>query len=519
MRDGKRRCPFYFSAANCHIKIFRVLIVLGVLAIVPGIFAAQSQWVHFGSRDRLEYKSLPSGDRIMDFSYAGYGGGGVPIPGVAVAGTVAPSGGVDTANIQNAIDEVSRMPLTNGFRGAVLLKPGIFYCTEPLSIKSSGVVLRGYGPGPAGTTVKLTGSPHLFLSIEGEPPDESEKQIAITDKYVPSGTTSFSVADAAGLGAGDTIFIHRPATPAWVQFMGMNNLTRNGRDEHWVSGGTVTRRTIKAISGNTLTLDVPLTDSFDSQYLNPPGAWVEKADVSGWIRQVGLENLRIVSPPQHIPITARSFRAIDLNNVSDAWVRNVAVDDTINSIHTSANTLRITIEDFSIRHSVATVGAALPADFGVDGTQTLLERCTSVGNHLFYFVTFTGATGPNVLLDCDFRGNGSISPHERWATGLLFDNCRVNDGGINLMNRGEMGSGHGWTSGWSVAWNCVAKSFIIQQPPGTVNWAIGCTGKQDLAPMPFGKGPMLPQGIIDSNDRPVEPKSLYLEQLRERLDK
>jgi hypothetical protein len=301
--------------------------------------------------------------------------------------------------------------------------------------------------------------------------------------------------------------------------MGMNNLTRNGRDEHWVSGGTVTRRTIKAVSGNTITLDVPLTDTLDSQYLNPPGAWVEKADISGWIHQVGVENLRIVSPPQPIPITARSFRAIDINNASDAWARNVAADDTINSIHTSANTSRITIEDFSIRHSVATVGAALPADFGVDGTQTLLDRCTSIGNHLFYFVTFSGATGPNVLLDCDFRGNGSISPHERWATGLLFDNCRVNDGGINLMNRGEMGSGHGWTSGWSVVWNCVAKSFIIQRPPGTVNWAIGCIGKQDLAPMPFGKGPMLPQGIIDSNERPVEPKSLYLEQLRERLNK
>ncbi|HUE36580.1 MAG TPA: hypothetical protein VMO20_04265, partial [Candidatus Acidoferrum sp.] len=125
--------------------------------------------------------------------------------------------------------------------------------------------------------------------------------------------------------------------------------------------------------------------------------------------------------------------------------------------------------------------------------------------------------GPDVLLNCDFRGNGAISPHERWATGLLFDNCRVNDGGIDLMNRGEMGSGHGWTSGWSVAWNCTAKNYIIQQPPGTMNWAIGCAGKQDLAPMPFGKGPMLPQGMIESNDKPVEPASLYLEQLSERL--
>jgi hypothetical protein len=28
---------------------------------------------------------------------------------------------------------------------------------------------------------------------------------------------------------------------------------------------------------------------------------------------------------------------------------------------------------------------------------------------------------------------------------------------------------------------------------------------------------MLPQGYIDSNDKPVTPASLYLEQLRERL--
>ena len=61
------------------------------------------------------------------------------------------------------------------------------------------------------------------------------------------------------------------------------------------------------------------------------------------------------------------------------------------------------------------------------------------------------------------------------------------------------------------------EKYIIQQPPGTANWAIGCTGQQDLAPMPFGKGPMLPQGIIESSDQPVEPASLYLEQLSERL--
>jgi hypothetical protein len=68
-----------------------------------------------------------------------------------------------------------------------------------------------------------------------------------------------------------------------------------------------------------------------------------------------------------------------------------------------------------------------------------------------------------------------------------------------------------------VAWNCTARTFVIQNPPGCLNWAIGCRGEQALAPMPFGKGPDLPRGIIDSPDVAVTPASLYLAQLRERL--
>ena len=89
------------------------------------------------------------------------------------------------------------------------------------------------------------------------------------------------------------------------------------------------------------------------------------------------------------------------------------------------------------------------------------------------------------------------------------------------MNRGEMGSGHGWTMGWAVAWNNLARSYVMQTPPGSANWGIGNRGEEKLAKMPtFDPGPelpLLPQGILDSQDAPVMPASLYLEQLRERL--
>ena len=85
------------------------------------------------------------------------------------------------------------------------------------------------------------------------------------------------------------------------------------------------------------------------------------------------------------------------------------------------------------------------------------------------------------------------------------------------MNRGQMGSGHGWTIGWAVAWNCTAKEFVIQRPPGSMNWGVGCTGKLTGMAMPFGKAPILASGIWVSQNEPVDPSSLYLAQLRERL--
>jgi hypothetical protein len=128
-----------------------------------------------------------------------------------------------------------------------------------------------------------------------------------------------------------------------------------------------------------------------------------------------------------------------------------------------------------------------------------------------------------VVLDCTFRGDGHIQPHQRWATGFLVDNAHVPDGGIDLMNRGEMGSGHGWTMGWGVVWNSSAATLVIQNPPGAANWSIGTTGEELTAPMKiFGvrrgeEGPDLPQGFIESPSHPVAPESLYREQLKERL--
>ena len=68
----------------------------------------------------------------------------------------------------------------------------------------------------------------------------------------------------------------------------------------------------------------------------------------------------------------------------------------------------------------------------------------------------------------------------------------------------------------SVLWNDEAKVFLVQNPPGDMNWAIGDKGLQAAAAMPGSIDEVpLPRGMIASVGKRVEPNCLYLEQLRE----
>jgi hypothetical protein len=122
--------------------------------------------VYPGADGRLVYAADEQGNTIQDFSHAGYGGGGAPIPTVPIRETVWPVPGDNTANVQAAIDKVSAVPLDkNGFRGAVLMKMGYYRMATPLRIQASGVVLRGEGMGDTGTILIGTGNPRA-----GAPP-------------------------------------------------------------------------------------------------------------------------------------------------------------------------------------------------------------------------------------------------------------------------------------------------------------------------------------------------------------
>jgi hypothetical protein len=478
-------------------------------------YAQKSEWVYTGTDGKLVYKTLPAGDKIMDFSNAGYMGGGVAIPDVAVKITLSPVDGDNAEAIQNAIDQVAKMPLVNGFRGTVLLDAGKYDCSKTLNINTSGVALRGSGSGEKGTIINMTGDPHVCVAVRVRASvTPAGPKTTLADAYVPSAAKTFNVASTAGFAPGDIIQIIRTVTPQWLAFMGMDNLVRDGKKETWVNGDIITERVIERVSGNSITVTVPLGDSYDAKYT--AAVAVQKVSIAGEQSQIGIENFRIVSVAQSVTIAQGHNSGINMGGITDGWIRNMELFNTVNSVSITGK--RITVDNLSIMHDVPTLGSAKPADLNGSGSQVLFNKCTITGDNVFYLATGPKVSGPIVLLNCIFKGGGWIQPHQRWATGLLVDNCQVPGGGIEFMNRGEMGSGHGWAIGWAVAWNCTAKSFLNQQPPGSQNWIIGCKGDIEHKGMPFEKSnPILPDGITDSHDKTVTPQSLYLTQLNERL--
>jgi len=127
--------------------------------------------VHPDERGKLVYTADEQGNTIPDFSHAGYGGGGAPIPTATVKETVWPVEGDNTANLQAAIDRVSALPPdADGFRGAVLIKMGYYKMATPVTIRASGVVLRGEGMEDTGTVLIGTGNPRAGAGGPGGPP-------------------------------------------------------------------------------------------------------------------------------------------------------------------------------------------------------------------------------------------------------------------------------------------------------------------------------------------------------------
>ena len=467
-----------------------------------------SGWCILPVRAQLAPDSL--GNRIPDFSFCGYRASEVPIPVADVKAVVSPQSGDATGMIQEAIDHVSLLPADeNGFRGAVLLQAGDYKVSGSLRMTASGIVLRGSGAGEGGTRLIAAGNDRRTLIRIGGTGNRqtSRDTLIVADAYVPVGAVELNVAGKQHLKAGDKIIIARPSTREWIQALGTGHFGGGINALGWKPGehDIYWDRTVVSVSGNRIVFDAPITTALDKRF---GGGYLLAYSWEGRIADVGVENMQCVSEYdiRNLKDEAHSWMAIVMENISDAWVKNVIFKHFAGSAVCVLETAkRITVENCKYLEPVSEIGGQRRNAFWVMGQQCLFQRLYSEYAHHDFSLGFC-APGPNAFVQCygflPYSFSGSTGS---WASGALFDIVDIEGNALRFADLGPDKQGVGWNAANSVFWQCAPSRMECFAPPTAMNWAFGSWAE------------FSGNGYWENSNNHIQPRSLFYSQLQKRL--
>ena len=485
----------------------------------------------------LIYTTDTLGNRVPDYSIAGYQNGEIPIPDASVVATLSPLGGRldDLPQIQAAIDSIEQaIPVgSDGLRDAILLTSGVYRITNSINLQASGIVLRGEGDCKDGTVIIHDKQPDLSgisIKINGGNGRVSGPKVAILNGFLPVGEQKLLVADASGFAPGDRVSVRASQTQKWIDSLGMTAWWNPSSYSHqWI-------RKVLSVSGDTLVLDAGVNSQVDQANGYATSATIEKITADNRARHMGVEDLVLMSTYDRSIKDSNGYyidedhvaTAIQFIGGADYWVRGVTGYFYKTSlIRADKYTYRITVEDCAMIDGVSLDNVNNHAggrdySFNMGGTTLLCQRNYSRnGRHSFVMASGDG----NVVLDSYAdKEHLSTEPHQNYTTGALFDNVRTD--GIFKLNRVD--GSHGQRAANCALWNVTSYNqrywegdIQLDAAPNNLanNWAIGIinngTGNGIQTP-----GPESVTGdpaFVESVGQHVTPRSLYFAQLQDRL--
>jgi hypothetical protein len=338
----------------------------------------------------------------------------------------------------------------------------------------------------------------MTITYDNQPKPEMISS-RILDSEVPVGSSSFSLEDAGIFAPGDSILVLRTPNQQWIDDIGMDEVG-------WQPDDYILEfeRVITGIEGNLIHVDVPMVHSISAKY---GGGAVLRRHSDGRITNCGIEDLLLTSVFVDEEDEDHAWTAVHLEETENCWVRNVTAMYFGYGCVRLDKAYKTTVENCAMLDPMAqTIGDRKYSFDITEGAFNLIQRCyTRGGRH--DLVTDAKVTGPNVFLDClSDETHDDIGPHHRYATGLLFDNIKGGD--MRVQNIGDISIGHGWSGAQVMFWNLEAPNHEIkvESPVGAMNWGIGCYGEQ-----------MYGDGYWELWGTRVQPRSLYIQQLKDRL--
>jgi hypothetical protein len=243
------------------------------------------------------------------------------------------------------------------------------------------------------------------------------------------------------------------------------------------------------------------------------GGFVMKCSMNR-LNHIGIENIQFKSEYKSDTDEAHSWNAIWFYNVEHSWVRKVTSRYFAYSCVTVGRSAKhISVLDSKCLSPKSLITGSRRYSFNLEGQLSLFKNCqTSEGRH--DFVTSSRVCGPNVFTQCTaVKPYADAGPHHRWAMGTLFDEI-VTDGEINVQDRDNSGSGHGWSGVNQVFWNCRGAASICQSPWASgKNYNIGFQGAKKPGQWQTNR----PDGVWEGhNVKGLFPSSLYEAQIADR---
>jgi hypothetical protein len=446
----------------------------------------------------------------MDYSYCGYHRSEIPIPSAKVAVCVEPVAGDNSSLIQGAIDYLSmqKADKQTGLRGAILLAEGTYELSEPLRIRTSGIILRGSGRDK--TILRKKGYDRgALLYIEGT------HDILVKDTFTVSDTKAGSISVTvqgafAALKQGQRLAVCRPSTQEWIDALGCSSFGGGKRMGYWAwhPGDIDLRwnRRISAINGTEITLDAPITCNIDARW---GGAKAIVYEHRGLIQECGVENLTLESDYNHALAMDEDhcWDGVYVADAEDCWVRMVNFRHFAGSAVVIQKTAQqITVEDCQSLQPVSEIGGFRRRTFLTLGEMVLFQRCYSEHGINDFAVGHT-APGPNAFVQCEsFESFGPSGAISSWAPGILFDIVNIDGNDIVFKNWELEKFGAGWSTANSTMWQSTASGLFCYSPDSlNRNISHGCWGQ------------IQGNGDYSEMNEHVRPYSLFASQLEKRL--
>jgi rhamnogalacturonyl hydrolase YesR len=448
------------------------------LLALPAIAPAQSPSDLWG----LCGEKWSNTSRLPDFSHAGYHQGEAALPEVAQTANVKDFGAVgdgtadDTHAFQAAIDATAS--------GAIYIPAGRYKITDFVNIQKSNIVLRGAGPGrttlwfprsltgvfprpgsnSSGTPTSEYSFGYGFLTIKG---GFRQANLASISAAAARGDTWLTLASAAALHPGDRVEIYQADTSGKTL---INNL-------YCGDPGTITNLSgvntelvaqVLEVSANRIRLDRPLRTDIKTE-------WTPRVrSFSPSVTECGIEELRLEFPEVPYPghFNEKGYNGIELDTVSDCWVRNVEVrnaDIGINLVGSRFCTVRDACFTTYAGRGPLSGHHCIQTKRSDDNLLTRFDLRVSFVHDL----SVERAAG-NVY--SDGQGQNLCLDHHKTANfANLF--CDLNAGqGSRLWTCGGGADLGRQSGGWESFWNIRSTAALHAPPAGWGPWSLNLVG-------------------------------------------